>query len=97
MVGIANCMGSTERYLGLLATTLGDYRAAEVHFDTAIERNARGGLDHVFTMVRTDYASMLEARNGPADALRAAQLRAETLQSTGEATQVAPPPPTQRA
>jgi tetratricopeptide (TPR) repeat protein len=97
MVGMANCMGSTERYLGLLATTLGDFPAAEVHFDTAIERNALGGLDHVFAMVRNDYAAMLELRNGPADALRAAQLRAETLQSTGAATQVAPPAPTQRA
>ena len=48
-------------------------------------------------MVRADYAAMLEARDGPADALRAAQLRAETLESTGEATQIAPPPPTQRA
>ncbi len=75
MVGIANCMGSAERYLGLLATTLGDHPAAEVHFDAAIERNALGGLDHVFTMVRADYARMLEARGGPADALRAAQLR----------------------
>ena len=97
MVGIANCMGSAERYLGLLATTLGDYAAAEVHFDAAIERNALGGLDHVFTMVRADYARMLEARGGPADALRAAQLRTETPESTGEATQIAPPPPTQRA
>jgi hypothetical protein len=97
MVGMANCMGSAERYLGLLATTFGDLRAAEVHFDAAIEHNAHGGLDHVFAMVRNDYATMLELRNGPADALRAAQLRAETLQSTGEATQVAPPPPTQRA
>ena len=33
----------------------------------------------------------------PGDALRAAQLRAETLESTGEATQIAPPAPTQRA
>ena len=41
---------------------------------------------------------MLEARNGPGDTIRAAQLRAETLENTGEATQVAPPPPpTQRA
>jgi tetratricopeptide (TPR) repeat protein len=96
MVGIANCMGSAERYLGLLATVLGDHAAAEAHFDTALERNAAGGLDHVFTMARNDYAAMLETRNGPGDALRAAQLRAETLASTGEATQVAPPPPTQR-
>ena len=49
------------------------------------------------TSTRADYAAMLEARNGPADALRAAQLRAETPESTGEATQIAPPPPTQRA
>ena len=97
MVGMASCMGSAERFLGLLATLLGDYPSAEVHFDTAITRNAEGGLDAYFTTVRADYAAMLEARSGPADALRAAQLRAETPESTGEATQIAPPAPTQRA
>jgi hypothetical protein len=97
MVGMANCMGSAERYLGLLAFTTGDYPQAEVHFDTAIERNAAGGIDHCFAMVRSDYAAMLEARGGPGDTIRAAQLRAETLENTGEATQVAPPAPTQIA
>jgi hypothetical protein len=91
-------MGSAERFLGLLATTLGDHPSAEVHFDTAIERNGEGGLDVYFEAVRAEYASMLEARNGPGDTIRAAQLRAETLENTGEATQVGPPPsPTQRA
>jgi hypothetical protein len=94
---MANCMGSAERFLGLLATTIGDFPAAEVHFDTAIERNAAGGIDAYFDVVRAEYAAMLDARNGPGDAIRAAQLRAETLESTGAATQVAPPPPTQRA
>jgi catechol 2,3-dioxygenase-like lactoylglutathione lyase family enzyme len=97
MVGMANCMGSAERFLGLLAFTTGDFPHAEVHFDTAIERNAAGGIDHCFAMVRNDYAAMLEARGGPGDTIRAAQLRAETLENTGEATQIAPPAPTQRA
>jgi hypothetical protein len=96
MVAMASCMGSAERFLGLLAFTMGDYPAAEVHFDTAIERNGEGGLDAYFEIVRAEYAAMLEARNGPGDTIRAAQLRAETLESTGEATQVAPPAPTQR-
>ena len=83
MVGMANCMGSAERFLGLLATTRGDHRSAEVHFDTAIERNAAGGLDAYFTMVRADYAAMLEARDGPADALRAAQLAPRRSRAPG--------------
>jgi tetratricopeptide (TPR) repeat protein len=100
MVGMANCMGSAERFLGLLATTMQDWQAAEEHFETALERNATGGIDAYFEIVRGEYAAMLEARGGPSDAIRAAQLRAETLAGADgpvAATQVTPPEPTQQA
>jgi uncharacterized protein HemY len=68
--------GSVERYLGLLAAARSDWEAAEEHFERALERNAAGGFDNYFAVVRSEYAAMLEARG---EALRAAQLRAEEL------------------
>ncbi len=100
MVGMANCMGSAERFLGLLAATTQDWRAAELHFEAAIERNAAGGLDAYFDVVRGEYAEMLETRDEPGDKVRAAQLRAENLadaDSPHAATLLTPPAPTQKA
>jgi tetratricopeptide (TPR) repeat protein len=95
MVGMAACWGSAERFLGLLATVLRDFDAAGTHFETAIARNAEGGFDSMFEMVRRDYAAMLELRAGPGDAEHAARLRSETL-ATAEppiaATQIEPMP-----
>ena len=85
MVGMASCMGSAERFLGLLATRARRLRRRPRSTSTPRSRaTPRAGFDAYFTMVRADYAAMLEARSGPADALRAAQLRAETPESTGE-------------
>ena len=90
MVGMASCMGSAERFLGLLATVLGDYPSAEVHFDTAITRNAEGGLDAYFDdgprRLRGDARGPLRpgrrAAGGPAarrDARRARARRPRSL------------------
>jgi tetratricopeptide (TPR) repeat protein len=93
MIGTAVCWGSAERFLGLLATVLRDFDAAAAHFETAIARNADGGIDSMFEMVRREYADMLELRGGPGDAEHAARLRAETLATAPPsiaATQVEP-------
>jgi tetratricopeptide (TPR) repeat protein len=93
LFGMATCWGSLERMLGLLASTLGDYDTAVEHFETAIERNATGGIDAMFEMVRRELADTLEARGAPGDAERAAALRAETLASAAPpmaATQIDP-------
>jgi tetratricopeptide (TPR) repeat protein len=84
MIGIAVCWGSPERFLGLLAATLGDDDAAVAHFETAIARNEAGGIDSMYELVRRDYADLLD-RLG--DAERAAALRAERLTAPG-ATEV---------
>ena len=72
MIGLAACWGSTERFLGLLAGAFGDLDAAASHFETAIARNAEGGIDSMFEMVRREYADLLERRGAPGDAERAA-------------------------
>ena len=79
MIGLAACWGSTERFLGLLAGAFGDLDAAASHFERAIARNAEGGIDSMFEMVRREYADLLDRRGAPGDAERAAALRAETL------------------
>src|SRR5262249_35595850 len=46
LVGNAVCWGSAERFLGLLAETLGDHAAAREHFELAVERNRAAGLGY---------------------------------------------------
>ena len=76
MVGMASCMGLGRALPRAARRRSGDYPSPRSHFDTAIARNAEGGIDAYFTMVRADYAAMLEAR--PArPTVRAAQLRGD--------------------
>jgi class 3 adenylate cyclase/tetratricopeptide (TPR) repeat protein len=68
------CLGSTARYLGLLATALGDWSAAEAHFEYALDMNARLHAWPWLAHARHEYALMLSARNRPQDGRRAAGL-----------------------
>src|SRR5262249_7694461 len=80
----AVCLGSVERYLGLLAVTLGRLAAAAAHFEAALAAHAR--LDAPVYRARTAfaYARVLCQRERPGDAERAAVLLAEA-RSTAEA------------
>jgi DNA-binding CsgD family transcriptional regulator len=45
MIGhLVSCYGAADRYLGMLATTLGDWERAEKHFEHATELNRRTGM-----------------------------------------------------
>ncbi len=45
MIGhLVACYGSADRYLGMLAATLGEAERAEEHFERAIEQNRRMGV-----------------------------------------------------
>jgi DNA-binding SARP family transcriptional activator/tetratricopeptide (TPR) repeat protein len=61
-VGIDTFMGSTSRYLGLAATTCGEWEAAEVHFRFAEERHEE--MDSLPLLARThlNHAAMLFRR-----------------------------------
>jgi DNA-binding SARP family transcriptional activator/tetratricopeptide (TPR) repeat protein len=66
--------GSVSRYLGLLATLMGSSEQAELHFEDAIEMNARMGARPWLAHTETDYARMLHGRDGRGDRERAQAL-----------------------
>jgi DNA-binding SARP family transcriptional activator/tetratricopeptide (TPR) repeat protein len=64
-------VGSVSRYLGLLATALGRWEAAEQHFENALALNAEMDARPWLAHTQHDYARMLLARDGPGDRERA--------------------------
>jgi DNA-binding CsgD family transcriptional regulator len=73
------CFGSSDRYLGMLATTLGEWALAEEHFEAALELNARIGANTWLAHTRLEYARMVLARGGAADGQRAAGLLGDAV------------------
>jgi DNA-binding SARP family transcriptional activator len=72
-------LGSTSRYLGLLASALSRWAEAERHFDVAIEMHTEMGARPWLSHTQHDYARMLLARDAPTDRERALGLIAEAL------------------
>jgi len=68
------CYGAAARYLGLLATTMGELDKAEGHFEAAIELNAKMDARPWLAHSQADYAAMLCRRSGPGDGARAEEL-----------------------
>jgi ATP/maltotriose-dependent transcriptional regulator MalT len=58
--------GAADRYLGMLATTLGEWERAEAHFESALELNRRMGAVTWLAHTEYEYARLLVAR-GPGD------------------------------
>jgi len=76
MVGhLVECYGAADRYLGMLATTLGDWARAENHFEHAIELNERMAAATWLAHTYYEYARLLlvqgQERQGRAGALLA--------------------------
>jgi TolB-like protein/class 3 adenylate cyclase/tetratricopeptide (TPR) repeat protein len=78
------CVGSAARYLGLLATALGDWSAAEAHFEYALEMNERLRAWPWLAHTRHEYGLMLLARNRAKDQRRAADLIASASATARE-------------
>jgi class 3 adenylate cyclase len=77
--GVA-CWGSTVRLLSRLATKLGQWEAAERHFETDLRwSEARGARTYV-TRTCQEYAEMLLTRAGPGDREKALALLARALE-----------------
>jgi class 3 adenylate cyclase/DNA-binding SARP family transcriptional activator len=57
-------LGSTARYVGILATTTARWAEAERHFETALEVNARIGAEAWLAATEHDYGLMLLAKGG---------------------------------
>jgi DNA-binding CsgD family transcriptional regulator len=68
------CHGSTDRYLGMLATVLGDWARAESHFEAALELDARFAARTWRAHGEVQYARMLLLRGSAEDRERAAAL-----------------------
>ncbi|KXU83693.1 guanylate cyclase [Paraburkholderia monticola] len=80
------CCGSTARYLGMLASVLGEWTTAHHYFEYALEMDARLQALPWLAHTQHEFAVMLAARNHESDRVRAAQLlaaSAETAKSLG--------------
>jgi predicted ATPase/DNA-binding SARP family transcriptional activator len=85
VVGFAvACYGAVSRYLGLLATTMCRWEAAEQHFEDALAMNARMGAKPWLAHTQVQYAAMLLARGQPGDRGRAMSLLDEALATAHE-------------
>jgi DNA-binding CsgD family transcriptional regulator len=73
MIGhLVACHGAADRYLGMLARTLGEWDRAEAHLEQAMELNRRMGATTWVAHTAYEYARLLLARGGrqaEADAL----------------------------
>ncbi len=73
------CLGATSRFLGQLATIQSNWDDAELHFNHALELNARMKAEPWLAHTRYQYARMLQRRGNGKDASRANKLIDEAL------------------
>jgi len=73
------CYGAATRYLGLLASTMSRWEAAEQHFNEALAMNTRMGAKPYLARTYHEYAEMLLARGQPGDHAKALDLLDEAL------------------
>ena len=71
------CYGAADRFLGLLATTLGDHDQAVEHFETALAVNRQMGAVTWTAHTLFAYGRTLRMRARPGDALQASELLSE--------------------
>ncbi|HEY4778164.1 MAG TPA: LuxR C-terminal-related transcriptional regulator, partial [Solirubrobacterales bacterium] len=82
MIGhLVACYGSADRYLGMLAATLGEWERAEEHFERATEENERMGVSTWVAHTAYEYGRFLLGRG------RGSRERADAL--LGEAATLA--------
>jgi hypothetical protein len=83
------CYGATGRYLGALAGVLGNWDAAEAHFETALAINQVMRAWPWLAHTQYAYAQMLRLRRGAGDELRAHSLLDEVLETAARLDMVA--------
>jgi DNA-binding CsgD family transcriptional regulator len=76
--GVA-CYGAVDRYLGLLASTLGEHDLAVEHFEQALVFNRRMGATTWIAHTLYAYGRTLRMRGAGEDPLRAAALLSEAV------------------
>ena len=80
----ASVTGSVALYLGLLATTVGDWPLAESNFAAAVATHERTGAPMWLARTRLEWARMLLARAEPGDGERAHDLLRQALATARE-------------
>ena len=84
MIGhLVSCYGAADRYLGMLAATLGEADRAIDHFERALELNRRMGAKTWLAHTAYEYGRFLLGR-GRAERARAAALLGEAASLAGE-------------
>ncbi len=78
------CYGATDRFLGMLAATMGDLPAAERHFEAALAHDVALGSPTWLTHTGAAYARMLQRRGRGDDVARARELRAAATATARE-------------
>jgi class 3 adenylate cyclase/tetratricopeptide (TPR) repeat protein len=78
------CCGAAARYLGLLASALGDWSAAEAHFEYALHMNERLKARPWLAHAQHEFSVMLSSRNRRGDQARAADLLAAATAAAKE-------------
>ncbi len=78
------CCGAAARYLGLLASALGDWSAAEAHFEYALQMNERLRARPWLAHTQHEFSIMLSARHRRGDQARAADLLASATAAAKE-------------
>jgi tetratricopeptide (TPR) repeat protein len=78
------CCGAAARYLGLLASALGDWSAAEAHFEYALQMNERLKARPWLAHTQHEFTIMLSARHRRGDQARAADLLAAATAAAKE-------------
>ena len=73
--------GAVDRYLGMLATTLGRYFEADAHFAAAAAIHTRIGAPAWLARTQVDWGRMLLRRDGKGDAEQAGELLASALRT----------------
>ncbi len=74
-------VGAVDRYLGMLAATLGQESDAERHFESGIAVNEKLGAVPFAAHTRADLAALLRRRGAPGDVQRATTLERMALQT----------------
>jgi len=83
MIGhLVSCYGAADRYLGMLAATLGERERAEEHFERALELNRRMRMSTWVAHTAYEYARFLHGQGG-GRATRAQALAAESAALAG--------------
>ena len=83
------CLGAAARYLGLLATALGQWDEAEEHLRAALDLNGRMRARPWTAHSHHDLAELLAHRGAPSDEAEVVQLRQKTLDMASQFDMVA--------